>query len=71
MVALILFSTTDLFESGFSALLAIKTKQRNRLDAEDNMLVAVSKTIPQFCVLVENKQQQPSHLSKILKTYLW
>ena len=60
-VALIPFATTYLCESGFSALLAIKTKQQNRLDAKDDMRVALSKTIPQFCILVENKQQQPSH----------
>ena len=61
MVALIPFATTYLCEVGFSALLAIKTKQRNRLDAKDNMRVALAKTVPQFRVLVEDKQQQPSH----------
>ena len=61
MVGLIPFSTTYLCESGFSALLAIETKQRNRLDAKDDMRVALSKTISQFWVLLENKQQQPSH----------
>ena len=60
MVALIPFATTYLCESGFSALLAVKMKQRNRLAAKDDMRVALSKTIPQFCVLVENKKQQPS-----------
>ena len=58
MVAFIPFGTTYLCESGFSALLSIKTKQ---LDAKDDMRVALSKTIPQFRVLVEDKQQQPSH----------
>ena len=68
MVALILLVTTYLCESGFSALLAIKTKRigwmltkRNRSDAKDDMRVALSKTIPQFRVLVENKQEKPSH----------
>ena len=60
-VALIPFATSYLFESGFSVLLAIKTKQRNRLDVKDDMHDALSKTIPQFHVLVEKKQQQPSH----------
>ena len=60
MVALIPFATTYFCESGFSALLAVKTKQRNRLAAKDDNSVALSKTIPQFCVLVENKKQQPS-----------
>jgi len=53
MVALIPFVTSYFCESGFSALLAIKTKPRNRLDVKDNMRVALSKTTPQFHVLVE------------------
>ena len=61
MVAFIPFATICLCEAGFSALLAIKTKQQNGLHAMDDMRVASSKTIPQFCVLVENKHQQPSH----------
>jgi len=61
MVPLIAFATSYLCESGFSALLAIKTKQGNRLDITDDMRVALSQTIPQFHVLVEKKQQQPSH----------
>jgi len=56
VVALIPFATSYLCESGFSTLFAIKTKQRNRLDVEDDMRVALSKTIPQFHVLVEKKQ---------------
>ena len=61
MVALIPFATTCLCKWGFSALLAIKRKQQNRFDVEEDMRVALSKTIPQFRVLGENKQQQPSH----------
>ena len=61
MVALISFATTYFCESGFWVLLAIKMKQQNRLDAKDDKRVALSKTIPQSRVLVENKQQQPSH----------
>ena len=57
MVALLPFATSYLCESGFSALLANKTKQRNRLNVQDDMRVALSKTIPQFHVLVEKKQQ--------------
>ena len=60
MVALIPFATTYLCESGFSVLLAIKTKQQNRLDAKDDIRVALSKTISQFRVLVEN-MQLPAH----------
>ena len=60
-VALIPSATSYLCESGLSALFGIKRKQRNRLDVRDDMRVALSKTIPQFQVLVEKKQQQPSH----------
>ena len=55
------FVTTYLCEAGFSTLLNIKTKSRNRLEAEDDMRVALSKTSPQFHLLVAMKQQQPSH----------
>ena len=58
VVSLIPFATTYFFESGFSTLLAIKTKQRNGLNATYDLRVALSKIITQFCVLVENKQQQ-------------
>ena len=59
--ALIPFVTTYLCEAGFSALVTIKTKHRNRLDVKDDMRAALSKTQPQFSLLVQEKQQQPSH----------
>ena len=43
MTSLIYFFNAYLYESSFSALLAIKTKQRNRLDPKDGMSVALSK----------------------------
>ncbi|KAF2345701.1 hypothetical protein FHG87_023543 [Trinorchestia longiramus] len=49
------YDTTYLCEAGFSTLIAIKTKSRNRLNTEDDMRVALSKTSPQFHVL-ENKK---------------
>ena len=61
MSALILFATTYLCESGYSALVSIKTKIRNRLDVKDDMRVTLSKTTPQFHILIYSKQQQPSH----------
>lgn len=61
MGALIPFATTYLCESGFSALVTIKTKSRNRLDVRHDMRVALSKTTPQFELLIQSKQQQPSH----------
>ena len=48
-------------EAAFSALVTIKTKQRNRLDVQHGMRVALSKTQPQFSVLVQKRQQQASH----------
>ena len=57
MIAFIPFAATYFCEPGFSAL-AIKTKEPNKLVAKNDMRVALSKTIPQLHVLVENKQQQ-------------
>jgi hypothetical protein len=55
MEVLFLFAATYLSEPGFS------TKRRNRLDVQHGMRVALSKTTPQFNVLIQAKQQQPSH----------
>lgn len=55
------FVTTYLCEAGFSALVVIKTKKRSRLEVEEDMRVALSKTQPQFNLLVQERQQQPSH----------
>ncbi|RUM29465.1 MAG: hypothetical protein DSY42_06440 [Aquifex sp.] len=48
-------------ESGFSTLLQIKTKTRNRLGVEHDMSCALSTTVPQIDTLVVKKQAQPSH----------
>ena len=58
---LVPFAATYLCEAGFSALLHIKTKARNRLDASDDMRVALSKKEPRFSIIIEEKQQQKSH----------
>jgi hypothetical protein len=58
---LIPFTTTYLCESGFSTLVSVKTKARNRLDARHDMRLALSKTVPRISVLTDRKQQQPSH----------
>jgi len=60
MAALVPSAAIYFCESGFSAL-AIKTKNRNRLDAKDDMCVALSKNAPQVHVLIEDKQQQSTH----------
>ena len=54
---LIPFATTFRFEAAFSALVTIKTKQRNRSDVQHDMRVALSKTQPQPSVLMQKRQQ--------------
>lgn len=61
MSVLIPFPTTYLCEAGFSTLVSIKTKNQNRLEVKDDMRLALSKTAPQFDVIMKNKQQQMSH----------
>jgi hypothetical protein len=58
---LIPFSTTYLCETGFSTLLHIKDKKRNRLDPADDMRVALSRVKPRVDLIVQRKQQQKSH----------
>ena len=55
------FATTYLCESGFSTLVSIKTKPRNRLDAGDDMRVAIIKKERRFKLIIEKMQQQKSH----------
>ena len=58
---LIRFCSTYLCERGFSALLTIKPKARNRLDIESDIRCTLSNTSPDIDLLVANKQGQPSH----------
>ena len=58
---LISFATTYLCQSGFSALLLIKTKSRNHLSAQVDMQFAISNKVPHFEKLQSNKQEQKSH----------
>ena len=55
------FPSTYLCESGFSTLVLIKTKHRNRLSVEDDMRCAISTTKPDIKKLTMLKQVQPSH----------
>jgi len=55
------FVTTYLCESGFSELLYLKNKYRNRLDIQNDLRVKISSIQPDIDVLVQNKQQQISH----------
>ena len=45
---ILLFVSTYLCESGFSTLLQMKTKQRNRLDVENDLRCALSNTFPRI-----------------------
>ncbi|CAH1987463.1 unnamed protein product [Acanthoscelides obtectus] len=47
-------------EAGFSALVLIKTKQRNRLDVDSDLIIALAKTDPTINQLVQDMQSQNS-----------
>jgi len=61
MRILIPFGSTYRCEAGFSALLSIKTKARNRLEVEDDLRCALSVTQPRITELVGRMQHQISH----------
>ena len=58
---LVPFVTTYLCESAFSTYTAIKTKQRNRLDAEYDLRLQLSEVEPDFALLAKSHQYQRSH----------
>ena len=53
--------STYLCERGFSTLLQIKTKARNKLDVQDHMRLAVSRAQPRIKKLCAELQAHPSH----------
>ncbi|XP_049321925.1 protein FAM200B-like [Astyanax mexicanus] len=56
------FSTTYLCESGFSTLVQLKSKQRNRLNTEHDLRVTLSTVTPDFETLIKSKvHAQLSH----------
>ncbi|CAM1298524.1 Uncharacterised protein r2_g811 [Pycnogonum litorale] len=55
------FVSTYLCESAFSTLLHIKTKQRNKLEVQNDLRCALSTTPPRIKLLMENSQSHPSH----------
>ena len=55
------FSSTWLCESAFSTHLNVKTKQRNRLEVEQDIRCALSSTEPRIKNLVAKVQSHPSH----------
>ena len=61
LLILIPISSTYLCEAGFSSLLTIKTKQRDKLECEGDLRCALSKTAPQLTELVAKKQEQIYH----------
>ena len=54
-------SATWLCESAFSTLWNVKTKQRNRLEVDQNIRCALSSTEPRIKNLVAKVQSHPSH----------
>ena len=54
------FPTTYLCKAGFSSLLVIKSKYRNRLVVEDDLRCALAKTDARISDLARKKQAQPS-----------
>ncbi|KAK9752390.1 hypothetical protein QE152_g4276 [Popillia japonica] len=55
---LIPFSSTYLCETGFSALVLIKTKQQNRLAVDSDLTTALAKTEPRIDHMVQSVQVQ-------------
>ena len=55
------YPSTYLCEQSFSTMVVMKTKHRNRLEIEKDMIVALSSTKPRIGKLVAEKQAQPSH----------
>ena len=59
--ALLPFPTTYLYEAGFSAVTATKTKYRNKLDISNTLRVSLSPITPRWDRLIAKKQAQSSH----------
>ncbi|KAK2717379.1 hypothetical protein QYM36_006235 [Artemia franciscana] len=61
MSALLPFGSTYLCEVSFSAMSLIKTKHRNRLSVQNDLIIAVSDIEPRFDNILAKKQPQVSH----------
>ena len=71
LLVLLPFASTYLCESGFSALLQIKPKARNRLDVQHGMRLALTQTKPRISKLVTQMQPQSSHSLLILLCHIY
>ncbi|KAK4876614.1 hypothetical protein RN001_009120 [Aquatica leii] len=61
IIFLLPFVTSHLRESGFSELLYIKNKYRNRIGVEEDLRIKLSSINPDIEHLVNDKQQQRAH----------
>ena len=61
MSALLPFGSTYLCEVSFSAMSLIKTKHRNRLNVQNDLIIVVSDIEPRFDNILTKKQPQVSH----------
>ena len=61
MSKLLPFGSTYLCEAAFSALVGMKTKCRNTLNVENDLICALSCIEPRISLLAKNKQSQASH----------
>ena len=58
---LVSFTTSYLCEAGFSTVVVIKSKYRNKIDIERQMRVAISKIAPRFDKMCLEQQAHCSH----------
>ena len=58
---LVPFASTYLCEAGFSTLVNIKTKNRNRLNVGDDVRLALTNVRPRISKLAAEMQHQASH----------
>ena len=58
---LLQFPTSYLCESSFSAMVIIKTKNRNRIALEGDLRLALTKIMPDIQALCDQRQAQVSH----------
>ncbi|XP_068238447.1 zinc finger BED domain-containing protein 5-like [Palaemon carinicauda] len=61
LCVLVPFASTYLCEAGFSTLVNMKTKNRNRLDVGDDMRLALTNVRPRISKLAAEMQHQASH----------